>query len=172
MRFGKRETSWISSRPVGISKRIYHKTITTRLSFELALVISHLPPETSQRLETLPSLAETIVLDVIDSYQPVSGYQIRKRFMETTKKRLSFGTLVPMLHRFEKSGMVMRTRESGDDTSYNWFLTPYGSTQLESRLALLSKMLRASAGRKEALSTRWEVERETPRLASLSEFSW
>jgi DNA-binding PadR family transcriptional regulator len=139
--------------------------VTTCLSFVTAPRISRLPAETPERLETLPSLAETIVLYIIDGYQPVSGYQIRKRFTETTNKRLSFGTLVPMLHRFEKSGLV--TRENNDDASFNWFLTPNGSTQLASRLDLLAKMLRAS---KRDAGARWEIQQE--RVAAVSKFSW
>jgi DNA-binding PadR family transcriptional regulator len=100
-------------------------------------------------LETLPSLAETIVLHIIDGHQPVSGYQVRKKFTEITNKRLSFGTLVPMLHRFEKAGLVVRNRISDDEAAiiYNWYLTPYGSQQLQSRLALLVRMLRNSTWR-------------------------
>jgi len=123
-------------------------------------------------IETLPSLAETIVLDIIENHQPISGYQIRKVFTETTNKRLSFGTLVPMLHRFEKSGLVIRTNENDESgaTSYNWFLTPFGSRQLDSRLSLLAKMLRKSASRREALHFSWEQEEEKTILPQ--NFDW
>jgi DNA-binding PadR family transcriptional regulator len=123
-------------------------------------------------LETLPSLSETIVLHIIEGYQPVSGYQIRKKFTEITNKRISFGTLVPMLHRFEKTGMVIRTRENAEEatTTYNWFLTPYGSSQLASRLTLLVKMLRASANRHNAVPFSWELDgagRDALRVAAV-----
>jgi DNA-binding PadR family transcriptional regulator len=100
------------------------------------------------RLETLPSLGETIVLQIINSNQPVTGYQIRKQFIQTTKRGLSFGTLVPMLQRFEKSQLVIRVRESEDEgLSYNWFITPGGIRELETRLDLMVRMLKASKGR-------------------------
>jgi len=132
-----------------------------------------LSAQTSTYAETIPSLAETIVLDIIDSHQPVSGYQIRKVFTETTNKRLSFGTLVPMLHRFEKTGLVVRTRANSEEaggTSHSWFLTPYGSRQLDSRLSLLAKMLRASASRREALHFSWELDEA--KSQPMPEFHW
>jgi DNA-binding PadR family transcriptional regulator len=109
------------------------------------------------RLEPLPSLAETIVMYVIESNQPVTGYQIMKKFIEITNKGLSFGTLVPMLHRFEKSGFVIRNRENQGEMvggARHWSLTPTGSAQLQSRLALLVKMLRASRNKSGNFS--WE----------------
>lgn len=107
-------------------------------------------------------MAETIVLDIIESNQPVSGYQIRKIFTETTDKRLSFGTLVPMLHRFERDGLVIRTRAGNDESanSYSWFLTPMGKRQLDSRLSLLVKMLKASTIRRVSGLTTFEKEAE------------
>jgi DNA-binding PadR family transcriptional regulator len=121
-----------------------HNIISPSLSFTFGIaVLNQILAEQTSCIETLPSLAEIVVLHVIDNYQPVSGYQIRKKFTEITNKRLSFGTLVPMLHRFEKSGLAIRTREGNEETavSYNWFLTPYGSRELTSRLELLGKML-------------------------------
>jgi DNA-binding PadR family transcriptional regulator len=109
------------------------------------------------RLEPLPSLAETIVMYVIESNQPVTGYQIRKKFLEVTNRGLSFGTLVPMLHRFEKSGFAIREMKNEGDLvggPRHWSLTPNGSTQLQSRLALLVKMLRVSRSKNGAFS--WE----------------
>ena len=104
--------------------------------------------KTETQLETLPSLGETVVLFIIRTNEFVSGYQIRKLFMETTKRGLSFGTLVPMLHRFEKSEFVIKQRDENNPPSYLWHLTPLGMQELESRLALLSRVLhdrRASA---------------------------
>ena len=109
------------------------------------------------RLEALPSLAETIVMYVIESNQPVTGYQIRKKFIEITNKGLSFGTLVPMLHRFKKSGFAIREMENEGNLvggPRHWSLTPNGSAQLQSRLALLVKMLRASRSKNGTFS--WE----------------
>jgi DNA-binding PadR family transcriptional regulator len=119
-----------------------------------------LSAETS--LEPLPSLAETIVLYVIESNQPVTGYQIRKKFIEITNKGLSFGTLVPMLHRFEKSGLVIRESEDQAELAggaRHWFLTPRGTSQLQSRLALLLKMLRASRNNSYTFSSEQLEER-------------
>jgi DNA-binding PadR family transcriptional regulator len=101
---------------------------------------------TQPQLETLPSLGETVVLYIIRTNEYVSGYQIRKLFMETTKKGLSFGTLVPMLHRFEKSEFVVKQRDESNPPSYLWHLTPRGYEELESRLALLSNVLRDRRG--------------------------
>jgi DNA-binding PadR family transcriptional regulator len=109
------------------------------------------------RLEPLPSLGETIVMFVIEGNQPVTGYQIRKKFIEITNKGLSFGTLVPMLHRFEKSGFVTRKRENQGELAggtSHWSLTPGGSAQLQARLTLLVKMLRASRTKNGTFS--WE----------------
>jgi DNA-binding PadR family transcriptional regulator len=94
-----------------------------------------------QQLETLPSLCETIVLFIIRTNEFVSGYQIRKLFMETTKKGISFGTLVPMLHRFERAEFVIKERDEENPPSYLWHLTPLGLEELDSRLALLSRVL-------------------------------
>jgi len=94
------------------------------------------------QLEALPSFGETIVLYIIMTNQPVTGYQIRKLFIETTKRGLSFGTLVPMLQRFEKAQLAVRERNEEGASSYNWHLTPLGMGELEWRLSLLSKLLR------------------------------
>jgi DNA-binding PadR family transcriptional regulator len=102
------------------------------------------------RLETLPSLGETIVLHIINVSQPVTGYQIRKQFIQTTNRRLSFGTLVPMLQRLEESQFVLRVpKRPAEPVSYNWFLTPDGIEELESRLALMAKMLDLSRRRQD-----------------------
>ncbi len=84
---------------------------------------------------------------VIDSNQPVTGYQIRKKFIEITNKGLSFGTLVPMLHRFEKSGLVICDSENQGELvsgARHWSLTPTGVSQFQVRLALLVKIFRLS----------------------------
>ncbi len=48
-----------------------------------------------------------------------------------------------MLHRFERYQLVVRVRERQDEpTSYNWFLTPAGIEELQSRLALIARMLK------------------------------
>jgi DNA-binding PadR family transcriptional regulator len=95
------------------------------------------------RLQAIPSLGETIVLQIINANQPVTGYQIRKKFIQTTNNGLSFGTLVPMLHRFEKYQLVVRVRErQNQPSSYNWLLTPVGIAELQSRLALMARMLK------------------------------
>jgi len=47
-------------------------------------------PSTETYLETLPSIGESIVLHIINVSQPITGYQIRKRFTQTTNKKLSF----------------------------------------------------------------------------------
>jgi DNA-binding PadR family transcriptional regulator len=94
------------------------------------------------QLETLPSLGETIVLFIIKTNESVSGYRIRKHFMETAKRGLSFGTLVPMLHRFEKAQFVVRKKDYENTPSYNWHLTPLGMKKLESRLALIKNAQR------------------------------
>jgi DNA-binding PadR family transcriptional regulator len=98
-----------------------------------------------EQLETLPSLGETVVLFIIRTNEFVSGYQIRKLFVETTKKGLSFGTLVPMLHRFEKAEFVVKKRDEENPPSYLWRLTPRGVEELNTRLALLSRVLRYRA---------------------------
>jgi DNA-binding PadR family transcriptional regulator len=118
-------------------------------------------------VETVPSLAETIVLDIIDSHQPISGYQIRKIFAEITSKNLSFGTLVPMLHRFEKTGLVVRARQNGREVVYLWSLTPFGLRQLDTRLSLLARMLRASSTRRES-SFSWQVTVEKPLVPEIA----
>jgi DNA-binding PadR family transcriptional regulator len=101
----------------------------------------------------------------------VSGYKIRKTFTEITSKRLSFGTLVPMLHRFEKSGLVIRTRANEDAPSYSWFLTPEGLEQLQSRLSLLVTMLRAST--KDHSSLEQEIDGiKNQLIAPTQKFHW
>jgi DNA-binding PadR family transcriptional regulator len=87
---------------------------------------------------------------VIDTNQPLTGYQIRKKFIEITKKGLSFGTLVPMLHRFEKSGYIFCILDDRDGEAgpRYWSLTPSGVDQLQARLALLIRVLRASGNNK------------------------
>jgi len=88
-----------------------------------------------------------------------------------------------MLHRFEKSGIVIRKREIKESTAstYNWYLTPYGSQQLTSRLALLVKMLRSSSNRQSSLVPfSWkldDVESKNSQLAQqpialAPEFRW
>ena len=100
------------------------------------------------RLETLPSLGETIVLHIINVSQPITGYQIRKQFIRTTYTRLSFGTLVPMLHRLEESKFAIRVpKRPTESTSYKWSLTRDGLKELESRLALMAKILELSRRR-------------------------
>lgn len=122
--------------------------------------------QTTVTLETLPSLGETIVLHIIEMHQPVSGYQIRRLFTEMTNKRLSFGTLVPMLHRFERAGLAVRAQQNSGETAYSWFLTPLGSRQLDDRLSLLEKMFRVSSNRREPPSSdasfTWEYGTEKP----------
>jgi len=99
---------------------------------------------TEDNLETLPNLGETIVLHIINANQPITAYQIRKQFNQTTNKRLSFGTLVPMLQQFEKSQFVVRLPKRLDEPiSYNWFLTNGGIEELEFRLASHVKILNA-----------------------------
>ncbi len=77
-----------------------------------------------------------------------------------------------MLHRLEESGLVVRRRENEEEATptYNWFLTPYGSRELQSRLTLLVKMLRASAGRHGSETFYWEkesrVEEVNPKLVT------
>lgn len=93
--------------------------------------------------ETLPHLSEILVLYIIRTNEPVSGYQIRKRFIEIANTSLSFGTLVPMLHRFERFGLAYRAAETtdGEPVSYYWHITPFGVRRLDSHLALLAKLL-------------------------------
>ena len=55
-----------------------------------------------------------------------------------------------MLQKFEKYQLVIKVRARPDEhTSYNWFLTPQGIKELETRLALLVKMLKASKGQRD-----------------------
>jgi DNA-binding PadR family transcriptional regulator len=131
--------------------------------------------------ESLSSLSEIVVLYLIRDNQPVSGYQIRKRFMETTNKKLSFGTLVPMLQRFERFGLAFRTIEKNEEAiSYCWHLTPFGIRQLESRLALLVKILRLSVVRRGSglPALKMEDVKEEERVLKLTaptpkpDFSW
>jgi DNA-binding PadR family transcriptional regulator len=131
--------------------------------------------KTQTQLETLPSLGETVVLYLIRNNEFVSGYQIRKLFMETTKKGLSFGTLVPMLHRFEKLEYVVRHRDEENPPSYLWCLTPLGIQELESRLMLLSKVLRDNTPKFEddAIRTKISVQSELHAMASERlDFEW
>jgi DNA-binding PadR family transcriptional regulator len=99
------------------------------------------------RLEMIPNFGETIVLHIINSSQPVTGYRIRKQFMLTTKSRFSFGTLIPMLQRLEKSQFVIRVPKGPAEPISYWFLTPDGIEELESRLASMALMLKIFRGR-------------------------
>ncbi|SRR5579872_1697140 len=131
--------------------------------------------KTEIQLETLPSLGETVVLFIIRTNEFVSGYQIRKLFMQTTKRGLSFGTLVPMLHRFEKSEFVIKQRDENNPPSYLWHLTPRGMQELESRLALLSRVLqdrRATVLDATNSQTASTVRSEVRTPASSQSFVW
>ena len=91
----------------------------------------------------LPTFRETIVLYIIKENYAVTGYRIRKMYVQATGKEMSFGTLVPMLHRFEKEGLAIKERESEDaPLAYNWHLTPLGLEKLDELLNILDKMLR------------------------------
>ncbi len=127
------------------------------------------------QLETLPSLGETVVLFIIRSNEFVSGYQIRKLFMETTKRGLSFGTLVPMLHRFEKSEFVVRQRDENNPPSYLWRLTALGAQELESRLLLLSKVLQHNTAGFQNVRTPSKISAQPEMQAASTErldFEW
>jgi len=79
-----------------------------------------------------------------------------------------------MLHRFEKAGLVVRSRSSDDEVaiSYNWYLTPYGSQQLKSRLALLARMLKVSAS-EHFRSELDDVENEAKqKVVNVPEYHW
>jgi DNA-binding PadR family transcriptional regulator len=117
-------------------------TIIGQLSRKYHMAVRDLLAE--GRPGTLPSLAETIVLDIINSNQPITAYQIRKQFIQTTRRKFSYGTLFPMLHQFEKSKFAQRVPKNLDEPiSYNWFLTNGGIGELEFRLASHLKMLNA-----------------------------
>ena len=91
----------------------------------------------------LPTFRETIVFYIIKENYAVTGYRIRKMYVQATGKEMSFGTLVPMLHRFEKEGLAIKERESEDaPLAYNWHLTPLGLEKLDELLNILDKMLR------------------------------
>ncbi len=100
----------------------------------------------SEASNNLPTFRETIVLYIIRENYAITGYRIRKTYIQSTGKEMSFGTLVPMLHRFEKEGLAVKERESDDaPLAYNWHLTPLGIEKLEELLTILDKMLKRQA---------------------------
>jgi len=54
---------------------------------------------------------------------------------------MSCGTLFPMLERLEESQLVLKVER--DHVSYNWFLTSIGIKELDSRLALMARVLQS-----------------------------
>jgi len=61
-------------------------------------------------------------------------------------------------------------------TAHNWYLTPYGSQQLQSRLELLISMLKASMSHRDPQSDSWrlnDIESENSQIAPpIREYQW
>ncbi|HXQ92896.1 MAG TPA: hypothetical protein VN739_07795 [Nitrososphaerales archaeon] len=100
----------------------------------------------------LPTFREAIVLYVIKENYGVTGYRIRKIYIQVAGMELSFGTLVPLLQRFEKEGLVAKDRPAVSGASHeattldvseanNWHLTRLGIEKLDELLSRLDKML-------------------------------
>ncbi len=86
----------------------------------------------------LPSIRETVVLFIIQENYGISGYRIRRLFIQSTGKELSFGTLVPMLRKFEYLGLAEKEIQ-GD--AQEWHLTAAGIAEVDQEIALLDRML-------------------------------
>lgn len=86
------------------------------------------------RTELLRGTLDLLVLKAI-SLQPMHGVGISRRISQVTKGafQVSFGSLFPVLHRFEAKGWVeAEWRESENNRSARYYrLTPSGRAQMK-----------------------------------------
>jgi DNA-binding PadR family transcriptional regulator len=84
----------------------------------------------------LTTIVEAEILSLVNQYEDSTGYTLHQRLKKHYGRKVSYGTIYPIIHRFVKAGFMERTET---EHSYRMTLTEKGMTELKAiRAELLS----------------------------------